>query len=388
MWRRLSALAVGTSTSVLKTSASCVRLTARSFTQRSNKPPDPKMKFKIGGGEKLNDPSRLRDLLDWMATEEGRQRVAIILGTGGAITVSLCSWCFNILSMEVFTHEYCLPQDKESLNIVSSESSQLQPGPELRRLMALCQSRARVEVDNMDRLSMFHTELMDPVSNGCLRSAQGAAIGLPQHFTNDNIDLKTLLVKTGYNRWFKGFKLPEDLSAEDEAELKSCLTLTKEEKEFAVSQRMAAVNSWHSVYHLVMPPVLWLLGYSLGHTVNNKLDLFSKSRVFRVFSVCWTGAVISLSYIYFINALSLETDTDCYKLICSKSEEAEAGISYYQKILRRNVLLRRLLGQQMEYYIQESGEYVPMIYEIEDYRNISTKIKSLEELREELRKTD
>ena len=88
MWRRLSALAV--STSVLKTSASYVRLTARSFTQRSNKPPDPKMKFKIGGVEKLNDPSRLRDLLDWMATEEGRQRVAIILGTGGAITVSLC----------------------------------------------------------------------------------------------------------------------------------------------------------------------------------------------------------------------------------------------------------------------------------------------------------
>ena len=29
-----------------------------------------------------------------------------------------------------------------------------------------------------------------------------------------------------------------------------------------------------------------------------------------------------------------------------------------------------------------------MIYEIEDYRNISTKINSLEELREELRKTD
>ena len=129
---------------------------------------------------------------------------------------------------------------------------------------------------------------------------------------------------------------------------------------------MAAVNSWHSVYHLVMPPVLWLLGYSLGHSVNNKLDLFSKSRVFRVFSVCWTGAVISLSYIYFINALSLETDTDCYKLICSKSEEAEAGISYYQKIIRRNVLLRRLLGQQMEYYIQVTPSNTSIyVYELQ-----------------------
>ena len=36
-------------------------------------------------------------------------------------------------------------------------------------------------------------------------------------------------MKTGYNRWFKGFRLPADLSPEDEAELRDCLTLTREE---------------------------------------------------------------------------------------------------------------------------------------------------------------
>ena len=36
---------------------------------------------------------------------------------------------------------------------------------------------------------------------------------------------------------------------------------------------------------------------------------------------------------------------------------------------------------------QESGEYVPLIYEIEDYRNISTKIQSLKDIREDLSKT-
>ena len=104
-----------------------------------------------------------------------------------------------------------------------------QPSPELRRLAAVCQTRAGVGMDDMDRLIMFDTELMDPVSNGCLASSQGGAVGLPQHFTRGPGDLKSLLVKTGYNRWFKGFQLPEELSLEDEAELRDCLTLTREE---------------------------------------------------------------------------------------------------------------------------------------------------------------
>merc|ERR1712066_745027 len=90
------------------------------------------------------------------------------------------------------------------------------------------------------------------------------------------------------------------------------------------------------------------------------------------------------AYFLYINASSWESDSDCSRAVCSSQAETEAGISYYQKILRRNVLLRRLLGKEMEYYIQESGEYVPMLYEIEYFRNISTKIKILQDLGEEL----
>ena len=87
-----------------------------------------------------------------------------------------------------------------------------------------------------------------------------------------------------------------------------------------------------------------------------RLDLFSKPRVFRVMSVCWIGTTTLLSYLYFINASSLETDVNSFQLVCRTPEEATAGISYYEKILRRNVLLRRLLGEQMEYYIQVSSQ--------------------------------
>ena len=141
-----------------------------------------------------------------------------------------------------------------------------QPSPELRRLGAMCQTRAGVGMDDMDRLIIFDTELLDPVSNGCLASSQGGAVGLPQHFTRGPGDLKSLLVKTGYNRWFKGFRLPDDLSPEDKAELRDCLTLT----EFAVSLSLARVNSWYTVFSMLVPTGLWFSGYSLGYTINRQ----------------------------------------------------------------------------------------------------------------------
>ena len=38
----------------------------------------------------------------------------------------------------------------------------------------------------------------------------------------------------------------------------------------------------------------------------------------------------------------------------------------------------------MEYYIQESGEYVPLFYQIPDATDISAKIYALNKLKEEI----
>ena len=60
------------------------------------------------------------------------------------------------------------------------------------------------------------SELLDPVTNGFLPTRFGGAVGLPQHMLlepakGETIDLKTLQVKTNYNRWFKGFRIPETI---------------------------------------------------------------------------------------------------------------------------------------------------------------------------------
>ena len=88
-----------------------------------------------------------------------------------------------------------------------------------------------------------------------------------------------------------------------------------------------------------------------------RLDLFTKPRHYRLMAHSWLAVSIMAAYFLYINATSWESDSDCSRLVCSSTAETEAGISYYQKILRRNVLLRRLLGKEMEYYIQVCTDF-------------------------------
>ena len=95
-------------------------------------------------------------------------------------------------------------------------------------------------------------------------------------------------------------------------------------------------------------------------------------------------AIHVMGYVLWFNYGNLEMDNNVNKSICKTVEEVDVGLSYYNKILKRNVLLRRIIGEGMEYYIQESGEYVPLFYQIPDATDISAKIYAVNKLKEEL----
>ena len=62
--------------------------------------------------------------------------------------------------------------------------------------------------------SLFTSELLDPLTNGSLSTSSGAIIGMPGYMVRDednDPELSNLVIKTNYNRWFKGFKIPEDI---------------------------------------------------------------------------------------------------------------------------------------------------------------------------------
>ena len=90
------------------------------------------------------------------------------------------------------------------------------------------------------------------------------------------------------------------------------------------------------------------------------------------------------SYIFYMNMSSLEADTDAMTKVCRTKEEVQVALGYFEKVLERNKLVRRLVGEGMEYYVQDSGEPEPLFYQVEDFSSLAARIYFLNHLLEKL----
>ena len=270
--------------------------------------------------------------------------------------------------------------------------------PKLFKLLSDCKERAGVDDVALDRVEVFHSALLDPVVAGSTWTKQGGLVGMPSYMLQEEINLKEIRFKTHFNKIFKGFVIPDNLSEEDELQLKKLLTVTPEEQKFLMSSSLCKVNTLTPVKDLVVATICWPMAYYVGFTLNNKLDLFNKPRFMRVgvqgaiifnfvhiFNTLWFLAlpalVFFIMYICYVNASNLEADTDALAESCKTKEEVVVALGYFDKVLERNMLLRRLV-EGMEYYVKEDGELFPLFYEMEICSSLSSRQAYLNHLLE------
>ena len=138
---------------------------------------------------------------------------------------------------------------------------------------------------------------MDPVVAGCTHARQGGLVGLPRHTLEEEMDWRDVRVKTHYNKMFKGFKIPENISQEDQQELKKCLAVTPEERQFLMSFCLGKVSGWSAIITTAVPVIVWVFHYTLAFRVNSKLGLLSKPRYVRwglqgrSRAICWHSSI-------------------------------------------------------------------------------------------------
>lgn len=371
---------VSTIKNVVKISRRSIRTTVITNSKQT-------MKFNVKGLEKNKVDEQT--LLEWMVTEDGKRQMAVYAGWGGTLTLFFGSWCYNVLCQEAVLHSYCLEEDKAQINLLSPTSSNFQSNERVSQIGVGCRMRAGINADDFDNLMLFKGELLDPVCNGYLCSSSGAIIGMPEYMTLDStkgetVDLKTLNVKTNFNKWFSGFKIPDDISSEDAKDLIDSLTLTSGERNFIMSFCMAKVNSYSAVYNTLAPSIFYFSAYNFGHALNKKFNMFEKKRFMRVGFMAWNAAFHFIAFLLWLNYGNWEVENGIYKQICKTEEEVDAAISYFTKLLQRNILLKKVIGHDIEYYIQETGEYEPMFYQMPDTCDINNKILILKKIKEEL----
>ena len=123
---------------------------------------------------------------------------------------------------------------------------------------------------------------MDPVVAGCTRTRQGGIVGMPRYMLEEDIDWRNLRFKTHYNKMFKGFKIPENISLEDQQELRRLLTVTPEEQQFLMSSSLAQASSFKVFLDVALAFLLWVYHYTFAYKMNNRLGLFDRHRIIRV----------------------------------------------------------------------------------------------------------
>merc|ERR1719309_1094506 len=233
------------------------------------------------------------------------------------------------------------------------------------------------------------TELLDPVVLGCSPVKQGGLVGVPLHetwSTTDMVDLDSLRIKPCYNRWFKGYRLPSTIADDQLQELKESLVMSESARSFSMSRDMRLAGSYTNLVKAFLPGGMWFAHYVWAVTVNEKMGLFRRPRVQRLAIQGMLAIGNLVIALYMLNFCTADSEKAAIEDVCRTQEEAEGAVEYYTKVLRRNKVLREILGKEGEYYFQEDGELVPYFYEMSSLTSIAHRLKISQDKLEKLKK--
>lgn len=193
----------------------------------------------------------------------------------------------------------------------------------------------------------------DLFNAGSLKSKYGAAIGIPVNFTyksmadieKDNVQVNLKLI---------------DWKSEVGKKLAEALILTEDEKEFALCREILSLNNFKTYIQPVYSFACVFTGYNLAQTINRKLNLYSAPLVVRgvLYALVTVFSVGMYYFLYDFTEVHYETKVD--KELCEIDPKfMEAGVSFYDKLLKRNQALRELMGREGEakYSIKGNENY-------------------------------
>lgn len=317
----------------------------------------------------LKKLSQKTSWFEWLRTSECRRLVMAVNCTAAAfLTAGLIG--VKVLSTSYAQSTYSELEDGAApVNwwrqmTQDEEPIVVKPSHLLVEMSSLLQERAGLNQKEMDHLEMFQTTSLDPVVIGTTKSKMGASVGLPYSMmctTKDDLDLTKVIIKPYWNLYFKGFRIPQDAQYDDIEALKDSLILSDNAREFIVSKCMNQANSssiWVSVFQ---PGILILLNYAFGKIVNTLLNKRQIKTPLYV-KACGMLALQSFLVLFYFLSKGLKKDQaerDAIENVIRSSDQAQGAIEYYSKCITRNKLLRKILGKDSEYYLQEDGNIVP-----------------------------
>eukprot|EP00088_Acartia_fossae_P066790 TRINITY_DN8294_c0_g1_i2.p1 TRINITY_DN8294_c0_g1~~TRINITY_DN8294_c0_g1_i2.p1 ORF type:complete len:427 (-),score=44.72 TRINITY_DN8294_c0_g1_i2:217-1497(-) len=260
---------------------------------------------------------------------------------------------------------------------------------ELVNLYSECGARAGLTVGEYEKTSVFHTYMLDPVNIGNTFFLDGLHIGVPRHMTWTSVeetDLSSISITPFYNPLFDGFKIPVDRIDPDLLQqLKESFVMSSGARKFMMSYLMSQ-NSRHYGQHVLiaLPGIMLILHYIFGLLMNSKQGLMEQKRFYRLGLQSLLLVICVGMALYSYNDIRSILNSNAMERVIRTPEEADDAIEFFEKCLERNRLLRKVIGKEAEYYIEEDGNIVPTFYEFSQAVNYSAQLEIVKGIKDRL----
>ncbi|XP_068144817.1 transmembrane protein 177 [Drosophila tropicalis] len=204
----------------------------------------------------------------------------------------------------------------------------------------LQQAFDKLEVDGFERkfVKPFSVFGFDLFQAGSTKYSFGAALGIPVNYAYAHAgEIKRADIR------FRDQKI--DWSSPSGQLLEEAIVLTEDEQIFGLSKAVLQLQTHRLLLNSIFPSVNFLMVYTMGHYLNMRLNLFARhgSVRFVLYSILGLFGLGSWTFMKDYNQVATDASID-KKLASLGPQFVAAGVSYYDKQLKKNMALRSLIG--------------------------------------------
>lgn len=274
----------------------------------------------------LNDQKVKRGFLAFFATEAGRKVSAF---GAGATMVGLFLGNF-------VPHSFGLKFYKDFVQ--SYENGIARPLPEkvLKRVEA-CMEKLNIPQYEKKIIQPFTVFGFDLFHAGSTKYKFGALLGIPVNYSyNTESDIKRSEV------YFRG--QPINWNSESGKLLQEAIVLQEDEQMFGICKSLLKTQSHRVLISSLFPSLSFLTVYTIGHYLNMSLKLFARPLSLRLVLYSLLGMFGVGIWSFAKDFTEVNDDANIDKELSDLGPDfIEAGIRYYDKVLKKNIALRELL---------------------------------------------
>lgn len=214
----------------------------------------------------------------------------------------------------------------------------------------------------------------DLYSIGSTKFRNGAFVGIPINYTYtaaDEIPRTEITVK-GYDQ--------VDWSSKGGELLQEALILTENEQVFGIAREMMELRTNNVLINSILACSSILVYFSITNGLNQKQQLYGRPISLRVILYTLTGLFVTGSYCFAKDMLRVSTEEEIDETLASVGKEyAEAGVGFYDKILKKNMAIRHLTGSNQFTALGNINDYfrtvtTPLTYRKAFFESIVKKL--------------